>query len=236
MKRFLVSGLFILAVLVPVFAEPLAISLLSTGLAAFDRNAGIPVELEGELVSLGGSTLGSLKKTFKTHDFSQLPFEQRSDLYENSQVPIAWPVWKNLLLGYGGGSKLQGDIGGQLFGQIADWTAASTIGVGMGMYLVDLFFIQMLAASSSGYEDPLKDLAVDTMVVGAIFLLAERIVQAILPIPYGARYNKTLRNGLGLNKDGNDMLTIGVSYTPVVSETPNQGLGVQVVGKVSISN
>jgi hypothetical protein len=34
------------------------------------------------------------------------------------------------LVGFGSGSKLQGDLGGQLFGQIADWTAATTIGVG----------------------------------------------------------------------------------------------------------
>ena len=213
MKRFLMCSLVLFFLVVPLCAQSLLLSLVGTGLDAMDTQDGIPVEIEGERVYLGGSTLGTLKRTLKNHDFGQLPFDQRLALYEQAQISIAWPAFKNLLAGFGSGSKLQGDLGGQLFGQIADWTAATTIGVGLGTYLIDLFFIQLFAASSN-FDDPLQDFAVGTMAVGAIFLLTERVIQAVLPIPYGARYNKTLRNGLGVSKDGSDALSISVAFVP----------------------
>lgn len=238
MKRPLVFALVVLFVLIPVSAKPLAISLLGTVMDAVDTKSGLAVDLDGEQVFLGKSTLGSLKRTFKTHDFLQLPFEQRSELYEGTHVSIAWPVAKNLFVGGGGGSKLQGDVGGRLFGQIADWTAATTIGVGLGTYLIDLFLIQIFTGgdnSSSINDDSLKDFALATMKVGAIFLLTERVVQAILPIPFGLRYNKTLRNGLGVNKDGSDMIPIRVALVPVAVMKSNHDLAMQVVGRVSIA-
>jgi len=157
MKHFLIGLVVLLVLVVPLSAQPPLISLVGTGLDALNTEDGIPVEIDGERVYLGGSTLGALKKTFKNHDFSQLTFEQRSALYEQAQVSIAWPAFKNLLAGFGSGSKLQGDLGGQLFGQIADWTAATTIGIGMGTFLIDLFFIQVFSAGSSSFDDPLQD-------------------------------------------------------------------------------
>lgn len=219
MKRFLICLVVLLVLVVPLSAQNLLISLVGTGLDALNTEDGIPVEIDGERVYLGGSTLGALKRTFKDHDFSQLTFEQRSALYEQAQVSIAWPAFKNLLAGFGKGSKLQGDLGGQLFGQIADWTAATTIGIGLGTFLIDLFFVQVFGGSSSSFEDPLQDFAVQTMAVGAIFLVAERLIQAILPIPYGARYNKTLRNGLKVTKDGNDALQMSLAVSPILQVT-----------------
>jgi len=230
MKHFLIWLVVLLVLVVPLSAQPPLISLVGTGLDALNTEDGIPVEIDGERVYLGGSTLGALKKTFKNHDFSQLTFEQRSALYEQAQVSIAWPAFKNLLAGFGSGSKLQGDLGGQLFGQIADWTAATTIGIGMGTFLIDLFFIQVLSAGSSSFEDPLQDFAVGAMTVGAIFLaVAERVIQAILPIPYGARYNKTLRNGLKVTKDGGDALGLSLAVGPVIRVTE---LGMQVAATI----
>jgi len=237
-KRHLIFILVIFFVLIPLSAKPLGISLLGTVMDAADTKSGLVVDLDGEQVFLGKSTLGSLKKTFKAHDFLQLPFEQRSELYEGAHVPTAWPVAKNFLVGGGSGSKLQGDVGGRLFGQIADWTAATTIGVGLGVYLVDLFFVQIFTGggnSSSINDDSFKDFALDTMKVGAIFLLAERVVQAILPIPFALRYNKTLRNGLGINKNGSDMIPMRIALVPVAVMNINHDLAMQVVGRVSIA-
>lgn len=229
MKRFLMCSLVLLCLLVSLSAESLLVSLVGTGLDAMNTQDGVPVEIDGERVYLGGSTLGSLKRTLRNHDFQQLSFNYRLELYEQAKVGITWPAFKNLLVGFGSGSKLQGDLGGQLFGQIADWTAATTIGVGLGTYLIDLFFIQMFNAGSSSFDDPLKDFAVGTMAVGAIFLVAERLIQAVLPIPYGARYNKALRTGLGVTKDGGDALAVTVSVIPVIRVTE---LGMQIAATI----
>ena len=239
MKRFLVCAMLVLLMLVHLSAEPLLISMLGAGLDALSTSDGIPVELEGEQVFLGGSTLRSLKKTFKANDFLQLPFEQRSELYKEAKLSITWPVFNNLLAGFGRGSRSQGDLGGQLFGQIADWTAATTIGVGATAFLIDLFFLQIFYnlnnTSSSPSDDPLQKFAIDTMIVGLILLAAERVVQAIIPIPYGLRYNKALRNGLGVNKDGSDMLSLQVDLLPSLGMDPSQKMGIQVVGRVSVA-
>lgn len=229
MKRFLMCCLVLVFLLVSLGAQSLLVSLVGTGLDALNTQDGILVEIDGEHVYLGGSTLGSLKRTLRNHDFQQLSFNYRLELYEQAKVGIAWPAFKNVLVGFGSGSKLQGDLGGQLFGLIADWTAATTIGVGLGTYLIDLFFIQMVNAGSSSFDDPLKDFAVGTMAVGAIFLVAERLIQAVLPIPYGARYNKALRTGLGVTKDGGDALAVTVSVIPVIRVTE---LGMQIAATI----
>lgn len=222
--------ILVLVLFVPLSAQSLLISLLGSGLDALDTHDGIAVNLAGERVFLGGSTLSSLKRTLKNHDFQQLPFEQRLELYEQVQVSITWPVFKNLLVGFGSGSKLQGDLGGQLFGQIADWTAATTIGVGLGTYLIDFLFIQIFTASSPNFDDPLQDFAVGTMVAGALFLVAERAIQALLPIPYGLRHNKALRTGLGITKEGSDALAFSVAAVPVLK---NSRVGMQVAAFIN---
>jgi hypothetical protein len=43
-------------------AQSLLVSLVGTGLDALNTQDGIPVEIDGERVYLGGSTLGSLKE------------------------------------------------------------------------------------------------------------------------------------------------------------------------------
>jgi len=242
MKRYLVVFLLVLFTLIPLSATSgsLVISLLEVGFDAIANHERVAIDIgEEKDVYLGGLTLGSLKKTFKNQDFMQLPFEQRSELYQNAKVPIASPVFKNLLIGWGSGSKKQGDLGGQVFGQIADWTAATTIGVGLGTLLIDFFFIKIFTGladtPSNSIEDPLYDLSIGLMEIGAIFLVAERVFQAILPIPYGLRYNKTLRNGLGVNKDGTDMLPFEVALAPVMVLNSDQELGIQLVGRVSIA-
>ncbi|SMP49255.1 membrane protein P13 [Sphaerochaeta associata] len=233
MKRFLMCCLVLVFLLVSLGAQSLLVSLVGTGLDALNTQDGILVEIDGEHVYLGGSTLGSLKRTLRNHDFQQLSFDYRLELYEQAKVGITWPAFKNLLVGFGSGSKLQGDLGGQLFGQIADWTAATTIGVGLGTYLIDLFFIQLLGAGSSTFDDPLKDFAVGTMAVGAVLLVAERLIQAVLPIPYGTRYNKTLRSGLGVTKDGGDALAMSLAVVPYLETHQNPSLSLKVFGTLT---
>lgn len=234
MKRAILSTLFVAMMLITISANSLGFSLLGATIDAYSNPGKVVINMEGDKVYLGGSTLGSLKKTLNKYDFEGLEHQTRKELYEKAQVSINWPVWKNLLIGFGSGSKLQGDIGGELFGQIADWTAATTVGVGVGMYLVDLFLLQIFTSSSTA-DDPLKELAVGTMLVGAIFFGVERVIQALLPIPYGIRYNNALRNGLKVNKDGSDRITLGFSVTPLEVMAPNEGLQVQFVGKLSFS-
>lgn len=49
------------------------------------------------------------------------------------------------------------------------------------------------------------------MKYGAIAFACERGVQLLIPVPYGLRYNKTLRNGPGVAKDGSDAFSLSLS-------------------------
>lgn len=180
---------------------------------SFDTNESNPAQfvlIDGEKVFLGGISLRSLNKVVKNHDFSGLAFQVRSNVYQGSKLPITWPVFKNVLAGFGEGSELQGDLGGKIFGVVADWTSSSLLGVGLGGLLIDLFFVYpfyQLQGDKGFFEtdDALRELSVGALLIGAGTFVIGRIIQAVLPVSYGSRYNTTLRNGLGLNKDMEDV-------------------------------
>ncbi|MDD3457117.1 MAG: hypothetical protein PHF04_09250, partial [Sphaerochaeta sp.] len=77
-----------------------------------------------------------------------------------------------------------------------------------------------------------KDFAVGTMAVGAVLLVTERLIQAVLPLPYGTRYNKTLRSGLGVTKDGGDALAVSLAVVPVINASE---LGVQIAAVMRVN-
>ena len=173
--------------------------------------------VDGQELKLQAISIASLKRHLSKYEFSTLTYSDRMNLYDQTSISMLWPMGKNLLAGFGSGSKLQGDIQGQLFGQIADWASLTTVGVGLGLYLIDLFFIKMFTqinnTSPSG-GDPLEDLAVATMFFGGGAFIASRLIQALIPLSYGARYNKTLRKNFLLNKDLSDAQPLQVSLLP----------------------
>ncbi len=193
------------------------------------------VQIDGQEFGLGGKGIASLKHTFKQHDFSQVSLQERQEIYGKAQISLGWPAWKNLLVGFGAGSKLQGDFGGMLFGQISDWTTLTIAGAGLGVLLLDFLFIQIFNTSSgsmqlSNPDDPFNQFGLAAMAIGGGAFVVGRLIQALIPLAFGARYNRVLRNGLMLDKNLSDTLGMDVALVPV-----SGSLAIRWVGKVSLN-
>jgi hypothetical protein len=142
------------------------------------------VQIDGQEIGFGGKGIASLKRTFKQHDFSQVSYQQRQEIYGKAQISLGWPAWKNLLVGFGAGSKLQGDFGGMLFGQISDWTTLTIAGAGLGVLLLDFLFIQIFNTSSGSMQlnnpdDPFNQLGIAAMAIGGGAFAVGRLIQAL---------------------------------------------------------
>ncbi|MPM71784.1 hypothetical protein SDC9_118755 [bioreactor metagenome] len=68
------------------------------------------------------------------------------------------------------------------------------------------------------------------MAVGGGAFVVGRLIQALIPLTFGSRYNKTLRKGLMLDKNLSDTLTLDVSLVPI-----SDSLAIRWVGNVSFS-
>lgn len=237
MKRlYFVCGL-LLVLLLPLAGKSTAMMLVETGLDATSRTQSIAVEIDGETIYLGGISLRSLKQVMNNHDFSPLPLEERIRLYDEAHLALTWPAFKNLLVGFGEGSKLQGDTASSLFGIITDWATLSLVGSGMGMLVVDLMFIYPFRSSLQDEQffsdsDQLVTLALDTMLVGGIAFGVSRIIQALLPVSYGARFNRNLRNTLGLTRKMEDRFSLDIGLVPATTMDHSLRMGVQFAARV----
>jgi hypothetical protein len=240
MKRSCILVCLLVISLLPASAESLIGNLIESGLDSATRNHTSSVVLNGETVYLGGISLRSLKGVMQTHDFSALPHEQRITLFDQSKVPVTWPVFKNLLAGFGKGSQLQGDLGSELFGIITDWTTLSAVGVGAGLLLVDFLFIypfSQLNGGNTGYfetDDALQELALQTMLIGGGAFVAGRVIQSLLPLIYGSRYNSNLRKGLGLSRKMEDTFAFDIGIMPVITDLGAAPTGVQLVARIGM--
>lgn len=191
------------------------------GIDAFSTNTSHAVEIGGETVRVGGRSLSNLKKTFETYDFSILPHSERVELYNDAKLSIAWPAFRNLTVGFGKGSELQGDTAGEWFGIISDGVSIAATGVGITLLLFDFIFIFPGHAALGeeywfGSSDKLLTAALTTTFAGAGAFALGRVIQAILPLSYGSRYNKTLREGLGLGKKMEDTFIFEVGAAPTM--------------------
>ena len=110
MKRHMVLLLLFSLLLVPVSANSAIGMILETGLGTATKTYSPPVIVDGETVHFGGGSHKEVKQTFQTYDFSTLAFDERLDLYHSTLLSVTWPAFKNLLAGFGSGSKLQGHL------------------------------------------------------------------------------------------------------------------------------
>jgi hypothetical protein len=125
----------------------------------------------------------------------------------------------------------------QLFGIITDWATLSLVGSGMGMLVVDLMFIYPFRSSLQDEQffsdsDQLVTLALDTMLVGGIAFGVGRIIQALLPVSYGARFNRNLRNTLGLTRKMEDRFSLDIGLVPATTMDHSLRMGVQFAARV----
>lgn len=239
MKRIMVV-LLLCAVLAPLSSAPILLDLIGLGLDVATTKRSSAVIVEGETITLGGSSVKAMKKSLAEFDFTTVEFSDRLAIYEEAKTNITWPVFKNLLLGFGSGSKSQGDRGGALVGTLLDSTAVTTLGVGLSLYLIDFLFVAPWGAIGNpsynhleNSDDELMQIAGGLVIGGLIGLGASRIIQAVLPISYGARHNKALRDGLGIQKDGSDGFALSVALVPVLSADRELSLGFAVASRVS---
>jgi len=232
--------LVLCAAVAPLSAAPLLLDVIGLGLDVATTGRSSSVIVEGEAISLGGSSVKALKRSLGEYDFSTLPLTDRLAIYDEAKVSITGPVFRNLLLGFGSGSKSQGDRAGVLFGTVLDATSAGVLGLGLSLYLIDLLFIAPWGTiGNPGYnhfenpDDELQQIAGGLVIGGLIALGAGRIIQAVLPIGYGVRHNKALRDGLGVTKDGADAFSLSVALVPVRRNTTDLAVGLSLASRVS---
>lgn len=239
MKR-VVAVVVLCVVLMPVASAPLLLNLIGLGLDVATTKRSSDVVVAGETISLGGSSIKAMKKSLAQFDFSALAFDDRLSIYEEAKTNITWPVFKNLLLGFGSGSKSQGDRGGVLVGTVLDSVSIGVLGVGLGLVVVDLLLVApwygIGGSNDNPFNNPDDELMqiAGGMVIGSLIGLGVgRVIQAILPISYGVRHNKALRNGLGIEKDGSDRFALSMGVVPVISAEKELGLGFSVASRIS---
>lgn len=190
-----------------------------------------------DMPQLQGSTISHMKHTFARYDFTQVPLQDRIDVYQQAKVSIVWPVFKNLLFGFGKGSQLQHDRSTEWFGIISDAATLSVASIGVGLFIFDFLLLYPLYAISGesygfGSSDPITDIALYSMCIGGGAFVVGRIVQAIMPLIHGPRYNRILRNGLGLTKDEANRMEIALGVNPVINKDLDVSTGIQLTASI----
>ncbi len=178
------------------------------------------MDIDGVQISLGGISVKGLRRTMAKYDFTELEFEDRLALYEKAKVPIMLPAVRNALQGMGKGSKNQGDLGGKLFGMVGDYASYGVIGVGIMLIAIDAFIVGIFSGGDpdafnwDNTDDELLMMGKNLVTWGLVGFASQRLVQLIIPIGYGTRYNKTLRDGLGITRDEGDGFSLSMGLSP----------------------
>lgn len=217
MKRFTIIVLLITLLLSSLGAATGLSTIMKAGSLIEALKPQVVVELDGKKLTLSQRPVSTLKRIFKEHDFSQLAYAERLELYTKAKVSLGKGVWRNMLIGFGSGSKSQGDLGGHIFGEIVDWASLSAVGVGVSLFIIDLFMMGIFTGGNyipNNPDDELNQIAIYSMAIGGGAFLVGRIIQGILPLIYGSRYNKQLGKGLGIAKDHSDAFTVNVGVLP----------------------
>ncbi len=233
MKK-LTLTIVLLLVVTSLFSALPVLDLVLTGIDIATTRKITKEDIDGQEIKFGGTSIKQLKKSLDNYDFTTLNFEDRLYLYGKGEVPLTIPILKGLFLGMGSGSKSQGDMGGKLFGVVADSVSLGVVTVGITFYLIDMIFVGTLTSAFGGdykFNDPdneLQSYGKAFFIGGLAALGASRLIQVILPINYAAKYNKTLRNSLGVTKDKQDAFTINVGFVPNVNFDPALQLSAKI--------
>lgn len=189
-------------------------------------------------LQIDGNSIRSIKRSFSEKNFESFTYSERLATYENLKVPVSGAVFKNLLAGFGSGSELQGHTAGHIYGEISDWATLNVLGAGVGLFLLDQVVVRIF--SVEGYtpllnnpDDPFNQIALYTMGIGGATFLLGRVIQAIIPLGYGLRYNKTLRGGLGLTKDLGDAFAFEIALHPSSCTEVVNGISFGLVANLS---
>lgn len=184
-----------------------------------------------------GTSVEQLKLDLSTLDVASMDEAQRVTVYKANELKTGGAFALNLLLGFGSGSKKQGDTLGTVVGAVGDSLGVGALGVSFGLFMVDLLIIQPTmaignklsgnASTGSLQDTPLLKVALYTAIGGGALLVATRIFESIRVFTYASRYNGTLRDGLGLNKK------LQIAALPVI-DTWSGDTGMMFVAKIAL--
>jgi hypothetical protein len=226
MKRF-----FLLLVLLLGFASLAYASLL---LETIDF--ALDVSSSAEEAKKKGTSVEQLKFDLSALDVPSMNESQRVAVYKENEMKSGGAFALNLFLGFGSGSKKQGDTTGTVVGIIGDSIGIGALGASLGLFMIDLFFIQPTIAIANGLSNrptnslqdtPLLKAALYTAIGGGAVLGVTRIFESIRVFTYASRYNRTLRDGLGLDKH------LQLAAIPVIGSCPGD-TGMMIVARIPL--
>lgn len=152
---------------------------------------------------------------------SELTQQQKNILYDRFEQKPITPFLVNLLLGFGIGSYIQGDIKGGVISTAGDAVTGITYLIWLGNYSSDYSWYAesklrtdyMAESEIERAEESLNTASTWVFVSGSA-LLGFRIFECIRPFFYAKKYNETLTDALGV-------YDINISILPVVNEQNN---------------
>lgn len=180
----------------------------------------------------GRPPLNQLEKHLASLDVGNMTLEQRREVYEAYHVESGNAIFRNVVIGFGTGSKRQGDGWGSFIGALGDGIGFGLLTASATCFLIDLLTLQSLGVATGGQEvgtlsdSPLMEITKILAISGGVVIGVNRLVGIIPPLVYSARYNSRLRGGLGLDKK------LNLAMAPAVN--PYSGdLGVAMVASIS---
>lgn len=221
-KRCLLFFLIVIAVLsFPLFASDLLSFTMDVVGSAVDAYA-----------NGGRPPLYQLEKHLDSLNVGNMTLEQRREIYEAYHVESGNAIFRNVVIGFGTGSKRQGDGWGSFIGALGDGIGFGLLTASAACFLIDLMTFQSFGAATGGQEvgtlsdSPLMEITKILAISGGVVIGVNRLVGIIPPLVYSARYNSRLRGGLGLDKK------LNLAMAPAVNPY-NGDLGVTMVAGIS---
>ncbi len=213
-----------------IIAVALSSSLFASDLLSFTMNVvGSAIDAYG---NGGRPPLDQLEKHLDSLNVGNMTLEERREIYEAYHVESGNAIFRNVVIGFGTGSKRQGDGWGSFIGALGDGIGFGLLTASATCFLIDLLTLQTLGVATGGQEvgtlsdSPLMEITKILAISGGVVIGVNRLVGIIPPLVYSARYNSRLRGGLGLDKK------LNLAAVPAVN--PYSGdLGVVMVASIS---
>lgn len=158
---------------------------------------------------------------FRIRDLSDdLNISEKRELYDEYNKSIAVPLLLNLIVPFGIGSFVQGDIGGGITLAVLDAVTLGTSALG-AIYLTFYSEYQDYDSYySSSYDETLYYIGLGSLLIAAGTEIASIIVKISRPIKKANEHNEELQNALKLNERYSMTIVPGFDLTSSGELTP----------------
>ena len=140
-----------------------------------------------------------------------LDFDQKEDLYDEYEKSVAGPLLLNLVVPFGIGSFVQGDVGGGITLAVLDAVTIGTIAYGLVFLTIDYSYDDY--GYDNSYTDPSSYIGLGFLLIGATTEIIGVILKIARPIRHAREHNKDLRNALKFDGKYSMTVTPGVDLT-----------------------